>query len=102
MKYEWENGQGVFIKDKKRILGPYRWTQDGWYLKSWTLREGKKEGARDFFEVNFEKIFTGKKPGDVFLFTITLVYSLDGDPENTQVMEYKVETRKGKYVYQSF
>jgi len=93
MKYEWENNQGVFIKDTDFIISPSSYfTQNGWYLTR----------IRDNLRVNFEKIFTGKKPGDEFLFTITLVYSLDGGPENTQVLEYEVETRKGKYVYQFF
>jgi len=94
MKYEWENNAGMFLEGESLELPVANYVaQNGWY---W-LGEGV-----DFFNVNFEKIFEGKKPGDEFLFRLTLIYSLDDEPENTQVLEYNVTALKGKYEHLLF
>ena len=89
MKYEWENNTGVFLEDRSFELSVINGVaQNGWY---WLRIQS------DFFNVNFEKIFKGKKPGDKFLFRLTIIYSLDDELENTQVLEYNVTALKGKY-----
>jgi len=93
MKYEWENNTGIFLKDKDfelTIENTYN-AQNDWYLL-----EGLG-GRRGLPEINFEKIFIGKKPDDKFLFRLILVYTFDDGHENTQVLEYNVTVVKGNY-----
>lgn len=90
MKYEWDDNTGIFLKDRSFNLPANNYVaRNGWYWLG---------GIPDFFHVNFEKIFKGKKADDEFLFKLILVYSFDEDHESTQVLEYKVTTLKGKYV----
>ena len=90
MKYEWENNTGIFFENRSFEL-PVRYyiTQNDWYWLG---------GIADFFNINFEKIFKGKKQGDKFLFRLIIIYSLDDEPENTQVLEYNVTAIKGEYI----
>jgi hypothetical protein len=41
-------------------------------------------------EINFHKIFKGKKIGDTFDFKIRIVYSIDDGPEIIQTIVYHV------------
>jgi len=92
MSYEWEGNTGTFIKDKSFQLAVNSYVTNGeWYWLG---------GIRDFHRINFGKLFRGKEVGDKFMFTITLVYSFDGGPENTQILEYKVTAIRGEYMFQ--
>ena len=89
MKYEWENNTGVFFENRSIEL-PVRdyISQNDWYWLG---------GGFNLFNVNFEEIFTGKRPGDEFLFKLMLIYSLDNETEKTQALEYSVTVLKGSY-----
>jgi hypothetical protein len=41
--------------------------------------------------VKLNKLFKGKKHGDIFKYTVKIVYSLDDEPESTQIIEHNVK-----------
>ena len=92
MSYEYDNGKGkgIFLSDKtfKIPIDEYLFF-NGWY---WGNSLGEP-----FFEVNFEKVFIDKKPGDEFDFKLALIYSFDEEPEETQIFNYNVTAIKGEY-----
>jgi hypothetical protein len=89
--YEWEGGTGIFSRRKSYKLAPAdRWFTNGeWYIGY---------VSQCFPAVNFSRVFKGKEPGDEFLFRLTIVYSFDDEPENTQVLEYNVEVREYEWL----
>jgi len=90
MSCEWDGNMYIFLKKQHFRLSKEGFdSMDNWYLYSW---------LNYFFEFNPEKLFTDKKPGDEFKLYLTLVYSFDDEPENTQILEYNVKVLKGRYV----
>jgi hypothetical protein len=74
----------------------YYYKKDGWY---WVrLRRRSIVKNKIFLDVNFNKLFRGKRPGDKFYFTTKMVYSFDDEPEIIQVNTYEVNAFKGEYV----
>jgi hypothetical protein len=106
MSYEREGKTGILLKDKSYEL----YTED-WKLKlryAYNPDKCDSIGGNYIFNlleikqhvrenVNVDKLFKGKKRGDEFKYTVKIVYSLDDEPESTQIMEYNVEVLKGRY-----
>ena len=88
MSYKYDKEDGVFLSNKSFLLLEYDVMKNGWYWKNL---------GRDFFNVNFQKIFHRKEPGDIFLFDIIIQYSFDDEPLKEQILEYRVTTIKGEY-----
>jgi hypothetical protein len=102
MSYEWEGNTGIFLKDKS---WDSLYTKNSkWYYNFYDSLTGEylyrlSEIDQHIKEsVNFDKFFKGKKRGDVFKYTVKVVYSLDDEPESTQVIEYNVKVTSGKYM----
>ena len=91
ISYEWEDNIGNFLKKNEyyrfRLTGYKTDLKDGWYIGY----------TPDFSGFNPEKLFKGKKIGDVFKFDLKVVYSFDDEPENIQILEYNVNVTKGEY-----
>jgi hypothetical protein len=91
ISYEWEDNIGNFLKKNEyyrfRLTGYKTDLKDGWYIGY----------TPDFSGFNPEKLFKGKKIGDVFKFYLNVVYSFDDEPENIQILEYNVNVTKGEY-----
>jgi hypothetical protein len=95
LRYEWEGNRGVFAKERSiRIAADRYTTKNGWYWYGWLGNFFEC----DFFKCNFEKLFVGKEPGDVFKLRLELEYSFDDEPENMQILEYNVKVFKGEYI----
>jgi hypothetical protein len=102
MSYEWEGDAGIFLKDKswdslytknKKLTYNFYDSLTGEY--TYRLFEIEQYISED---VDFNKFFKGKKRRDVFRYTVTIVYSLDDEPESTQVLEYNTEILFGRYM----
>jgi hypothetical protein len=92
MSYEWEGGTGVFLSDRIFALPVEEYiSQDGWY---WLGSVGQ-----DFFGINFEDIFEGKKIGDKFLFKLKLKYSFDNELRREQILRYEITVVEGRYIF---
>jgi hypothetical protein len=105
MSYEWEgkgNGNtGIFLKDKswdslytknqKRSYNFYDSLTGEYTYHLFGIDQLIEEN------VNIAKFFKGKKRGDEFKYTVTVVYSLDNELENTQIIEQYVKVDQGKY-----
>jgi hypothetical protein len=102
MSYEWEGNTGIFLKDKswdslytkneKRTYNFYDSLTGEYTYRLFEIEQYISE------DVDFNKLFKGKKRGDVFRYTVTVVYSLDDEPESTQILEYNVEVLLGRYM----
>lgn len=90
MRFEYDNNNDIVLTDKLFSLPDEYIAKNGWFWKGGI--------GKDFFYINFEKLFKNKKPGDKFLFKIILRYSFDREPEISQVLEYTVTVIKGEYI----
>jgi hypothetical protein len=90
MRFEYDGNNDVVLNDKLFPLPNEQVSRNGWF---WRGGIGK-----DFFHINFEKIFKNKNPGDEFPFKIILKYSFDNESEILQVLDYTVIAVKGKYI----
>jgi hypothetical protein len=80
---EWEGKRVVLVSDTTVPLGEPSMSKNGWYLY----------GHRRFY-VNFSKLFSGKKRGDIFPVTFTVRFSFDDEPEQSETMAYEVGVSK--------
>jgi hypothetical protein len=90
LRYEWENNSVVVAKNKEYYmnLDEYQ-SKDGWY--STNMVRGRSQGGTG---INYEKLFKGKKAGDVFYVNFILRYSFDDEPEVVEVLRYQVVAGK--------
>jgi hypothetical protein len=82
---------GLIIKRDDYILHEKNWWmkyENGWYDTYFNIISD---------EINFHKIFTNKKIGDIFVFKIICEYICDDGPLITQTLTYNVEAKRGKY-----
>jgi hypothetical protein len=87
MIYEWDGNTRIQVKNRTyKLLVDYYVTNNEWYWLSVGVNFGK---------VYFGRVFKRKEPGDEFLFKLKLVYSFEDEPENTQVLNYRVKVTKG-------
>jgi hypothetical protein len=106
MSYEWEGNTGIFLKDKS-------W--DSLYTKNekrtykfYDSLTGEYRyslfGIEQYVSENIDtwKVFKGKRNKFVFRYTVTVIYSLDDEPESTQILEYNVRMLMGKWEMMPF
>ena len=77
------------------------WITNGTYywMNGWTAEpENWKDKSKLWPRTNFEKIFAGKKVGDVFPFSVRVVYYFDDEMEKTVIQKFRVTTLKGEYI----
>jgi hypothetical protein len=82
---------GLMIKRDDYIPHEKNWWmkyENGWYDTYFNIITD---------EINFHKIFKGKKVGDIFVFKIICEYIWDNGPLITQTLTYNVKAKKGKY-----
>lgn len=86
IKYTWEGGTGVLVKDYVTDgldLTPSS-KMDNWWLDTVDCMP----------DINFHKIFKGKKSGAEFYCAFHLTYNLDDGPEILQIINYHVTVYK--------
>jgi hypothetical protein len=102
MSYELDGRSGVFLEDKSYELYTEDW---GRYFKAY--RYDSLTGEYRFAltgidrhireNINNKKLFKGRKRGDVFRYTVKITYSLDDEPESTQILEHNIKVVMGRY-----
>lgn len=73
-------------------------TIDGSYYWLNGLLAKAENNKKNWPEVNFEKIFNNKRPGDVFPFTLIVHYQFDEDEIKKLELNYHVKVLKGRYI----
>jgi hypothetical protein len=99
MSYKLDDRADIFLKDQSyelygdryydSLAGEYRFVLFG-------IDQHIKEN------VNVGKLFKGKKRGDVFKYTVMVVYSVDDMPESIQIIEHNLKVTHGKYTASLF
>lgn len=108
--YIYENEEFLVLKDTNFTL-PQQIVEVGSNKSGWITnktyywlngRDAKCDNPNDkskrWPETNFEKIFRKKKIGDVFNFSVRIVYRFDEENEKSLLIPFTVKTLKGKYV----
>jgi hypothetical protein len=84
----WDGGSRVLLNDESFFIDERHYEyKEGLYLRFW-----------DFANINFEKIFKGKRHGDQFPVKMLMRYSFDNETEVKQEFEFMVLTTRWKFV----
>lgn len=104
MRYHWDEGEGLFLKDAKFKLPEYvsetgskpnhYFGKDGYY---WTYQLQPVEIKEGDLFVDFQKVFKDRKPGEIFKASIEIDYSFDDEPVKQLILDYEVTAIKGSY-----
>jgi hypothetical protein len=105
MKYDWENGSGLFLSDAAFKL-PNKISDTGnesnsYYRRDdyyWTIQLKPIDKRKSQPYIDFQDIFTNKKPGEKFNLRISIEYSFDKEPAKTLEIDYQVTAVKGRYI----
>ena len=71
------------------------YTKNGFF---WTYRLKPVDEKKGVPYINLEKIFKGKKAGDMFSCKIDIIFSFDDGKEEMLSYNYRVTVMKGEYV----